>query len=126
MINAFKVAVLQACLGKEENIIHDPDGNILFKYKVEVDYVEDVKQRVVLLQVEVARIIYGFGMCEDYDTLALSVVSIEGNKVIHNSVIEDEEEMEARLFQLETLTDIYDLDVVMMQKMKNIRALYLK
>lgn len=61
---------------------------------------------------------------DESDILGISI--IEKENVIHCSEVLNEEEFEARLFQIQTIIDTYDLDTDMYQTMRDLYRIYFR
>ena len=102
-----------------------------FEYCVDIVYEEEILQSMVIFTVNVhypeSTMFYCFGLPEVFDLLQISICEYKNGQTteIHTSMIESEDELEARLFQIYTQVDIYDLDVSLLKKMLSLREVYL-
>lgn len=102
-----------------------------FEYCVDVMYEEAILQSMVIFTVYIrypeSTMFYCFGLPEMFDLLQISVCEYKNGQTteIHTSMVESEDELEARLFQIDTLVDIHDLDISVLDKMLSLREVYL-
>ncbi|SOK58735.1 hypothetical protein [Yersinia phage fHe-Yen9-04] len=130
-MKVFETCFLYASTGLAAKIIRSKyDDKILFSYKVLLDFDSSIQQNVcifiVIVYVEDETFIFAFGISEDYPDIGISVMKVQGNKTLHLSDVCNVEDLEARLFQIETIVDVHDLDTTMIDKMHKIREIYLK
>ncbi|QOI71944.1 hypothetical protein pEaSNUABM47_00482 [Erwinia phage pEa_SNUABM_47] len=129
-MNVFETCFLYASNGNQNKTIRSVnDEKILFMYKVITEYDSSIEQNVCILMITVFEesetLIFAFGISEQYPDIGISIMKVQGNKTLHCSDVSTVEDLEARLFQLETVVDVYDLDTSLLDKMNIIREVFL-
>lgn len=123
----FNYCFNKANFTERENVKSD---GFEFEYSVDMIYEESILQYIVILTVYTiypnTTMFYCFGLPENFDLLQINISEFKNGQTteLHNSMVETEDELEARLFQIETLVDIHDLDISLLEKMLNLREVY--
>lgn len=130
-MNVFETCFLYASKGDSNKTIRSTnDDKILFSYKILTEFDSSIQQNVcifmVIVYVEDETFIFAFGISEDYPDIGISIMKVQGNISLHSSDVCKVEDLEARLFQIETIVDVHDLDTTMIDKMYKLREIYLK
>ncbi|QXO12159.1 hypothetical protein pEaSNUABM44_00485 [Erwinia phage pEa_SNUABM_44] len=129
-MNVFETCFLYASNGNQNKTIRSVDDDkALFMYKVITEYDSSIEQNVCILMITIFEasetLIFAFGISEQYPDIGISIMKVQGNKTLHCSDVSTVEDLEARLFQLETVVDVYDLDNSLLDKMNIIREVFL-